>query len=246
VINGLLLGGILALLALGLNLIFGVIDVVWICYAEMIMIGMYNTDGAGVATAQFLATQDLAALHIAAGGTMVLTASGNKVIETDGLDIAATGKLDLGDGSLIVDHTGVSPMPAIRAALASGYNGSAWNGHGIVSSVAAATNTRALGSAESSEIFATFPASFAGRDVDGTAVLVRYTFYGDADLNGLVNFDDYARTDLGFSTSRTGWTNGDFNYDNVINFDDYALIDLAFNSQTSLLGTRVGAPSRSG
>ena len=41
IINGLLLGGILALLALGLNLIFGVIDVVWICYAEMIMIGMY-------------------------------------------------------------------------------------------------------------------------------------------------------------------------------------------------------------
>jgi branched-chain amino acid transport system permease protein len=41
VINGLLLGGLLALLALGLNLIFGVIDVVWICYAEMMMIGMY-------------------------------------------------------------------------------------------------------------------------------------------------------------------------------------------------------------
>ncbi len=29
-INGLLLGGVLALLALGLNLIFGVIDIVWI------------------------------------------------------------------------------------------------------------------------------------------------------------------------------------------------------------------------
>jgi branched-chain amino acid transport system permease protein len=42
VINGILLGGILALLALGLNLIFGVIDVVWICYAELIMIGMYS------------------------------------------------------------------------------------------------------------------------------------------------------------------------------------------------------------
>jgi branched-chain amino acid transport system permease protein len=41
VINGLLLGGLLALLALGLNLIFGVIDVVWICYAELIMVGMY-------------------------------------------------------------------------------------------------------------------------------------------------------------------------------------------------------------
>jgi branched-chain amino acid transport system permease protein len=41
VLNGLLLGGLLALLALGLNLIFGVIDVVWICYAELVMIGMY-------------------------------------------------------------------------------------------------------------------------------------------------------------------------------------------------------------
>ncbi len=41
-INGVLLGGVLALLALGLNLIFGVIDVVWICYAELVMLGMYG------------------------------------------------------------------------------------------------------------------------------------------------------------------------------------------------------------
>ena len=41
VLNGILLGGLLALLSLGLNLIFGVIDVVWICYAELIMCGMY-------------------------------------------------------------------------------------------------------------------------------------------------------------------------------------------------------------
>jgi branched-chain amino acid transport system permease protein len=42
ILNGLLLGGLLALLSLGLNLIFGVIDVVWICYAELIMCGMYT------------------------------------------------------------------------------------------------------------------------------------------------------------------------------------------------------------
>src|SRR5216683_149763 len=40
-INGILLGGVLALLALGLNLVFGVVDVVWICYAELVMCGMY-------------------------------------------------------------------------------------------------------------------------------------------------------------------------------------------------------------
>src|SRR5437763_273712 len=41
-LNGVLLGGVFALLALGLNLLFGVIDVVWICYAELIMLGMYG------------------------------------------------------------------------------------------------------------------------------------------------------------------------------------------------------------
>jgi branched-chain amino acid transport system permease protein len=40
-LDGVLLGGVLALLALGLNLIFGVIDVVWIAYVELVMCGMY-------------------------------------------------------------------------------------------------------------------------------------------------------------------------------------------------------------
>ena len=42
ILNGLLLAGLLALLSLGLNLIFGVVDVVWICYAELVMVGMYG------------------------------------------------------------------------------------------------------------------------------------------------------------------------------------------------------------
>ena len=40
-INGILLGGVLALLALGLNLIFGVIDIVWIAYVDLVMLCMY-------------------------------------------------------------------------------------------------------------------------------------------------------------------------------------------------------------
>ena len=41
-VNGILLGGILALLALGLNLIFGVIDIVWIAYVDLVMLCMYG------------------------------------------------------------------------------------------------------------------------------------------------------------------------------------------------------------
>src|SRR3974377_522257 len=41
-LNGVLLGGVFALLALGLNLVFGVIDVVWICYSGLVMLGVYG------------------------------------------------------------------------------------------------------------------------------------------------------------------------------------------------------------
>ena len=41
VLNGVLLGGVFALPVLGLNLVFGVVDVIWLCYAELVMVGMY-------------------------------------------------------------------------------------------------------------------------------------------------------------------------------------------------------------
>jgi branched-chain amino acid transport system permease protein len=40
-VNGVLLGGLLALLALGLNLIFGVIDIVWVAYVDLVALCMY-------------------------------------------------------------------------------------------------------------------------------------------------------------------------------------------------------------
>jgi branched-chain amino acid transport system permease protein len=68
VLNGLLLAGLLALLALGLNLIFGVIDVVWICYAELVMIGMYGIYYSHKAGAPFLLAAVIGILLVAAAG----------------------------------------------------------------------------------------------------------------------------------------------------------------------------------
>jgi hypothetical protein len=69
-------------------------------------------------------------------------------------------------------------------------------------------------------------------------VLVKFTWYGDADLNGVVNFDDYSRTDAGFNSGGSTWFQGDFDYNGVVNFDDYSLIDLAFNTQSGSLRRR--------
>ena len=71
VLNGLLLAGLLALLALGLNLIFGVIDVVWICYAELVMIGMYGIFYAHKAGAPLLLAALFGILLVALAGAVL-------------------------------------------------------------------------------------------------------------------------------------------------------------------------------
>ena len=86
-------------------------------------------------------------------------------------------------------------------------------------------------------------ATFDSQAIDNTAVLIKYTYYGDADFNGIVNFDDYSRTDNGFTNHRSGWLNGDFDDNGVVNFDDYSLIDLAFNTQGPTLRPATGRPT---
>jgi branched-chain amino acid transport system permease protein len=71
VLNGLLLGGLLALLALGLNLVFGVIDVVWICYAELVMLGMYAIFYAYTGGVPFAVAALLWILGIAVAGALL-------------------------------------------------------------------------------------------------------------------------------------------------------------------------------
>ena len=71
ILNGLLLAGLLALLALGLNLIFGVIDVVWICYAELVMVGMYGIHYAYKGGTPFLVAALFGIVLIALAGILL-------------------------------------------------------------------------------------------------------------------------------------------------------------------------------
>jgi len=80
---------------------------------------------------------------------------------------------------------------------------------------------------------------------DGGEVVVKYTWDGDANLDGVVNAADYFMIDSNFIPQAKGYQNGDFNYDGVINADDYFLIDSAFLGQTGQLATKppaVGTP----
>ena len=67
-----------------------------------------------------------------------------------------------------------------------------------------------------------------------TDVLVKFTYFGDTNLDGNVNGSDYIQIDNGFAQNLPGWFNGDLNGDGAVNGDDYTLIDNAFNTQASV------------
>jgi hypothetical protein len=127
--------------------------------------------------------------------------------------------------------------------VASARNGGNWNGPGLTSSSArlAASHSTTLGVLRGSEFHMLRGpnATFDGAPVADTDTLVKYTYYGDSNFSGAVDFDDYVRTDIGFNTHLSGWANGDFNYSGAVDFDDYVLIDVAFNTQAGTLGRAV-------
>ncbi len=161
------------------------------------------------------------------------------MLKLGALDVADAGTIDLNDNDLLVDYAGASVLASIQAWINSARTGGTWLGTGISSTAAknATPKKTTLGAIEAVEFKSLYgpSATFDGQTLDDTSVLVKYTYYGDADFNGIINFDDYARIDNGFSTNRTGWLNGDFDGNGQVNFDDYSLIDLAFNTQGSPL-----------
>jgi len=137
-----------------------------------------------------------------------------------------------------------SNFNVVTAQVASGYNWGGWDGLGIVSKPARLNplaNT-AIGLMKGEDYWY---GTFYGQNVQPNWILVHYTYAGDATLDSVVDFDDYAQIDWGFlnpSMPRI-WLNGDFNYDGFIDFDDYGLIDWAFLTQgTEPVQYRPGSP----
>jgi hypothetical protein len=80
-----------------------------------------------------------------------------------------------------------------------------------------------VGFAESSDVLGPTGGSFSGITVDGTAVLVKYTWYGDAQLDGMVDITDLGRLATNWQMAG-GWAQGDFNYDNFVYITDLGLL----------------------
>lgn len=166
-------------------------------------------------------------LSITGNATAETAAGGSNLLRTTSLALSPAGKLDLNDNNAIIDYAATSPAPSVRQWLLSGRNGGDWAGTGITSSTAAADPHRvtAVAYAVAGDLGIT---DFAGRQVDPTSLLLTLTRYGDLNLDGGIDADDYVRLDRGLARSLAGWVNGDVNYDGAVNTGDNLLIDRAF------------------
>ena len=59
---------------------------------------------------------------------------------------------------------------------------------------------------------------------DNDMILVRYTYYGDTNLDGMVNTADFNNLAAHYNQTGANWVEGDFNYDGVVNAEDFALL----------------------
>ena len=182
------------------------------------------------------------------------TASTNNAFNNSTLTISGTGKLDLNNNGMVLDYLTpdqdsaatsppTSPISTVKSLLVSGAASGSWTGAtGISSSDAAASQTSghpmALGYAEASAITAT---TIGGRSLDGTDVVVAYTYAGDSNLDGVVDTSDFMALAQNFGKhgSSTTWMTGDFNYDSVVNALDFNLVASNFGAPGRVY--RIGA-----
>ncbi len=196
--------------------------------------------------------QTVGAVNISPGASVVVApsaaTSGRTLFQTQGLTIAGGGKLDLNNGDLLIQQGNLANVSALAGL------GFSTGSSGIISSTARADTTHLTtigvilntvnGTPSGAALYnSTNP--FDGTSPPTTAVLVKYTYFGDTNLDGRVDSSDYTRIDAGFLNHATGWFNGDFNYDNIINGSDYTLIDNAFNTQRAAITSQVMNPQTS-
>ena len=155
------------------------------------------------------------------------------VIDQNDLTIAATGTENLKRGNLVIRGVGAAPSDyfRLRDYVISGFSTFAWTGFGINSSDAATDPNfvTAVGVLDNANfLLATFQTSTG---LVGDETLAKWTYYGDANLDGKVDDDDQSLLDLGRGSVINEWWAGDFNYLGLVDDDDQSLLDFGRANQ---------------
>jgi hypothetical protein len=166
------------------------------------------------------------------GGTLQLnndgaTSAWNPVLNNAGADIRG--------GRLVFDYNGTtSPKSIILLILDSGYDQATKFSSGKLRTSNAADARKGLGWID---------------DTSAKQLSIAYTYYGDGNLDGVVNSSDFSTLAANFNGAAETWAQGDFNYDGTVNALDFNVLANNFGQPllpTSALGTILPEPSMLG
>jgi hypothetical protein len=237
-------------LTISSNTIFNVASGATLMISDPITVGAGNKitqTGAGTVVYQSIITVQASAA-ISFGNTtyahqLVIQSSGSSAINGSSSlltvdSLSNSGLLDVNNGALDIDYgAGTSPINTIYAQLAQGYNAGKWNGTAGIKSTAAASDASkrtALGFATAGDVGLT---TLDGQPLDANSVVVKYTYYGDASLDGKVDLgNDFVLFLEGYLGHKNGWYFGDFNYDGQVNNTDFGIFVDGFKTQGGSLG----------
>ena len=133
------------------------------------------------------------------------------------LSLNASGTLDLADNDLVVNSGSFS---TIRNLVVAGFGNTSG---GITSSTANGTQILAL---FDNALVGT--SSWNGGSVPANAIVGKYTYFGDMNIDGQVTGDDYTVIDANLGSDPAPgleWLSGDANVDGIVTGDDYTVID---------------------
>jgi autotransporter-associated beta strand protein len=160
------------------------------------------------------------ALAVADGATTKINPGTTKAVTLTTLNTNASGKVDLADNSMVIKGM---PDTQVRALLQSGYNGGHWDGPtGITSSSAAASTETSVGYASNASLNLTEFKGVIG--LTATDVLVKYTYAGDANLDGKVDIGDLGLLAGAWQQAGKVWFDGDFTYNGTVDIGDLGLL----------------------
>ncbi len=159
--------------------------------------------------------------------------------------IAPTATLDLTNNDAILPLASYS-ADEVRRLIGAAYANGAWTGNGITSSAISANI--GLGYMDAATFMQANPGvtTFDGLPITASQELVKYTYVGDTNLDGVVDASDLANALAGLHGGLTGWVNGDFNYDGVVTSADVNLLLTSLPNQGAPLNNSGAGPGGAG
>ncbi len=162
---------------------------------------------------------------------MQLAPGVGKLLLLSSLTIAGSAQLDITNNRLFIDYgSGPDPIASIAQWIANGASGA--TGPAIISSLLARDDALSglsygIGYADSAN--PGNPASLPGGTIE-----IMFTLLGDANLDGVVNAEDFTPFSTNLGRSGMMWDEGDFNNDGTVNSEDFTLFSANLNQAATL------------